>query len=76
MTTDTATPHLSEALVTFAANLHFEHIPAHVLRRAEDLLLDCLGSILAGANARAVQSIERYAAAMDPSKGDSEVLIT
>lgn len=76
MTTDPATPHLSAALAAFAANLRFEQIPAPVLRRAEDLLLDCLGSILAGANARAVQSIERYAAAMGPAQGGSEVLIT
>ena len=47
-----------------------------MLRRAEDLLLDCLASILAGASARAVLAIERYAAAMGPVDGPSEVLIT
>ena len=51
-------------------------IPAPVLRRAEDLLLDCLASILAGASAPAVLAIERYAAAMGPADGPSEVLIT
>jgi 2-methylcitrate dehydratase PrpD len=69
-------PHLSAELAAFAANLRYEDIPAPVLRRAEDLLLDCLASILAGASARAVQAIDRYAAAMGPADGASEVLIT
>ncbi|MDF8360049.1 MmgE/PrpD family protein [Achromobacter anxifer] len=76
MTAAKDTPHLSAQLATFAANLRYEDIPAPVLRRAEDLLLDCLASILAGASARAVQAIDRYAAAMGPADGPSEVLIT
>ncbi|WP_251863751.1 MmgE/PrpD family protein [Achromobacter sp. Marseille-Q4962] len=68
--------HPSAELAAFAANLRHEDIPAAVLRRAEDLLLDCLGSILAGASARPVQAIERYARAMGPADGPSEVLIT
>lgn len=76
MTADKDTPHLSAELAAFAANLRYEDIPAPVLRRAEDLLLDCLASILAGASARAVQAIDRYAAAMGPADGPSEVLIT
>lgn len=73
MTTDTSPP--SATLAAFAANLHFEDIPAPVLRRAEDLLLDCLASILAGASARPVLAIDRYAAAMGPADGPSEILI-
>lgn len=73
MTTDTSHP--SATLAAFAANLRFEDIPAPVLRRAEDLLLDCLASILAGASARPVLAIDRYAAAMGPADGPSEVLI-
>lgn len=76
MTAAQDTPHLSAELAAFAANLRYEDIPAPVLRRAEDLLLDCLASILAGASARAVQAIDRYAAAMGPTDGPSEVLIT
>ena len=76
MTAVKDTPHLSAELAAFAANLRYEDIPAPVLRRAEDLLLDCLASILAGASARAVQAIDRYAAAMGPADGPSEVLIT
>lgn len=73
MTSDTSHP--SAALAAFAANLRFEDIPAPVLRRAEDLLLDCLASILAGASARPVLAIDRYAAAMGPADGPSEILI-
>lgn len=75
MTAANDIPHLSAELAAFAANLRYEDIPAPVLRRAEDLLLDCLASILAGASARAVQAIDRYAAAMGPADGPSEVLI-
>lgn len=73
MTPDTSHP--SATLAAFAANLRFEDIPAPVLRRAEDLLLDCLASILAGASARPVLAIDRYAAAMGPADGPSEILI-
>lgn len=73
MTTDTS--HSSATLAAFAANLRFEDIPAAVLRRAEDLLLDCLASILAGAASRPVLAIDRYAAAMGPADGPSEILI-
>ncbi|MFY1981786.1 MmgE/PrpD family protein [Achromobacter xylosoxidans] len=73
MTTDTSPP--SATLAAFAANLRFEDIPAPVLRRAEDLLLDCLASILAGAASRPVLAIDRYAAAMGPADGPSEILI-
>ncbi|MBB1627097.1 MmgE/PrpD family protein [Achromobacter sp. UMC71] len=75
MTAAKDTPHLSAELAAFAANLRFEDIPAPVLRRAEDLLLDCLASILAGASARPVLAIDRYAAAMGPADGPSEILI-
>jgi 2-methylcitrate dehydratase PrpD len=66
----------SAALAAFAAGLRFEDIPAHVLRRTEDLLLDCLGSILAGASSRPIQAIERFAIAMGPATGPSEVLVS
>ena len=74
--TATPHPHPSAALAEFAANLRFEDIPAPVLRRAEDLLIDCLASILAGANMRPIQAMERYAAAMGPTDGGAEVLIS
>jgi 2-methylcitrate dehydratase PrpD len=63
-------------LAHFAATLSFEDIPQPVLRRAEDLLLDWLGSALAGKGVRPVETIERFALRMGPAGGDSEVLIT
>ncbi len=72
----TPTDSPSATLAAFAAGLRFEHIPAPVLRRCEDLLLDWLGSTLAGRGARAVQSIARFAQAMGPADGRSEILIS
>ncbi len=63
-------------LARFAGELQFDAIPAAVVRRAEDLLLDWIGSALAGKGARPVESIERFALAMGPSAGPSEVLIS
>ena len=63
-------------LAQFASALRFDDIPAPVVRRAEDFLLDWFGSALAGKGARAVESIERFACTMGPSDGASEVLIS
>ncbi len=63
-------------LARFASQLAFDDIPPAVVRRAEDLLLDWLGSALAGKGARAVETIARFARQMGPSDGGSEVLIT
>lgn len=68
--------HPSQTLATFAANLKFEDIPTAVLRRAEELLLDWLGSALAGKNGRPVRAIEWFSCHMGPQSGTSEVLIT
>ncbi|ARP86677.1 MmgE/PrpD family protein [Bordetella genomosp. 9] len=72
----TTASHPSAELAAFASALRFEDIPGHVLRRCEDLFLDTLGSILAGARARPVLSIDRYAATMGPGGGQAEVLVT
>lgn len=74
--TNTPTLLPGAALADFAAKLQFDAIPEHVVRRTEDLLLDWLGSTLAGRPARAVQTIERFAQRMGPASGDSEVLIS
>lgn len=71
-----ALDHPSKALATFAANLQFGDIPASVLRRAEDLLLDWVGSALAGKGGRPVEAIETFAKQMGPDRGASEVLIS
>ena len=68
--------HPSQTLAAFAANLCFDDIPGAVVRRAEDLLLDWLGSALAGKGARPVQAIESFATLMGPREGGAEVLIS
>ena len=67
--------HPTQALAAFAAGLRFEQIPAPVLRRAEDLMLDWLGSTLAGKGARPVESLVRFHTMMGPADGPSEVLV-
>ncbi|HET9208671.1 MAG TPA: MmgE/PrpD family protein [Burkholderiaceae bacterium] len=62
-------------LAAFAAGLKFDDIPAPVQRRTEDLLLDWIGSTLAGKGARPVESIARFWLAQGPADGPSEVLI-
>ncbi|MEF7614206.1 MmgE/PrpD family protein [Aquincola sp. MAHUQ-54] len=62
-------------LAAFAAGLAFDAIPAPVLRRAEDLMLDWFGSTLAGKGARPVESLVRFHTQMGPSDGPSEVLV-
>lgn len=65
----------TQTLAEFAATLRFDAIPAHVVRRAEDLFLDWFGSALAGKGARPVEAITRFYAAMGPAGGPSEILI-
>jgi 2-methylcitrate dehydratase PrpD len=67
--------HPGAQLAAFAAGLRFDDIPAPVVRRAEDLMLDWLASALAGAKARQVLAVERFALAMGPPDGPSQVLI-
>jgi len=63
-------------LAAFAANLRFDDIPASVVRRAEDLLVDWFGSTVAGHGSRPVASITRFAQAMGAQAGPSEVIIS
>jgi 2-methylcitrate dehydratase PrpD len=65
----------SAQLAAFAANLKFDAIPAPVVRKTEDLLVDWFGSALAGKGARPVEIITRFAASMGPSDGAAEVLV-
>jgi 2-methylcitrate dehydratase PrpD len=62
-------------LAHFATTLRASDVPAPVMRRAEDLLLDWIGSALAGKGARPVESIARFWLAQGPADGPSEVLI-
>ena len=63
-------------LAAFAAGLRFEHIPAPVLRKTEDLMVDWFASAVAGRGARPVESITRFALAMGPEHGPAEVIGT
>ena len=76
------TSSLTAQLATFAAGLAFDDIPAPVVRKTEDLLVDWFGSALAGKGARPVESIARFVAAMGPqisgatlARATSEILI-
>ncbi len=62
-------------LAHFAAGLRFDDIPNAVIERTQDLLLDWIGSTLAGKGARPVESIARFMLAQGPLDGPSEVLI-
>ncbi|UGQ48001.1 MmgE/PrpD family protein [Massilia endophytica] len=67
--------HPSQQLAAFAANLQFQDIPENVVRRAEDLFLDWIGSALAGKGARPVETIAAFAQQMG-ALGPCEVLIS
>jgi len=64
----------SAALAEFAAKLQAQDIPAHVLRKTEDLLVDWFGSAVAGKGARAVETLTQFVLDMGPSSGPSEIL--
>ena len=61
-------------LAQFAAGLRWKDVPDDVQRKAEDLLVDWFGSVLAGQNARPVQSITRFALSQGPRVGECEVI--
>ena len=68
--------HPGKTLAGFAAGLTFDAIPDSVVRRAEDLCLDWVGSALAGKSARPVEAITNFAERMGPGSGTSEILVT
>src|SRR5690625_1232932 len=76
MQNDSASEHPSRMLAEFAASLQFDMMPSSVVDRAQDLMLDWIGSALAGKGARPVEAIERLAVAMGPTDGPSEVLLS
>jgi 2-methylcitrate dehydratase PrpD len=63
-------------LAGFAAGLRVEHIPEHVLRKTEDLLVDWFASAVAGHGSRPVETIAKFAQAMGPQAGPSEVIVS
>src|SRR5690625_7985963 len=65
----------SRTLAEFVAHLRYEDLPASVIRRTEELLLDWFGSALAGKGARPVESIARFARLMAGGPGRAHILI-
>jgi len=74
------TQHLSQELASFASNLQAKDIPADVMHRAEDLLVDWFGSAIAGKGSRPVEIITQFAQDMggftSAHAGPSEILIS
>jgi len=74
------TQHLSRELASFAANLKASDIPADVMSRAEDLLVDWFGSAIAGKGSRPVELITQFAQNMGGFSGEhagpAEVLVS
>lgn len=64
----------SAALAAFAAQLQAKDIPAEVMRKTEDLLVDWFGSAVAGKGARAVETLTHFVLDMGPNGGPSEIL--
>lgn len=71
--------HLSQELASFASKLQAKDIPASVMNRAEDFLVDWFGSAVAGKGSRPVEIIAQFAQNMggfDAHPGPSEILVT
>lgn len=66
----------SAALCRFAAGLELAAVPERVVTFAKGLMIDWLGSALAGKGAPAVETIERFARAMGPADGPSTIIPT
>lgn len=75
-----STQDLSRELASFAVNLKTADIPAEVMNRAEDLLVDWFGSAIAGKGSRPVEIITQFAQNMGgfdaTHAGPSEVLVS
>jgi len=68
------TPHPSGQLAAFASALRYHDLPPAVVDKTRELLLDWLGSALAGAGARPVVALEKLAAQLGPQTGPSQIL--
>lgn len=75
-----STQDLSRELASFAVNLKTADIPAEVMNRAEDLLVDWFGSAIAGKGSRPVEIITQFAQNMGgfdaTHVGPSEILVS
>ncbi len=64
----------SKHLATFAASLAYDDLPPAVVERVSELLLDWLGSALAGSGARPVIALEKLSREFGPEDGPSQML--
>ncbi|WP_292630592.1 MmgE/PrpD family protein, partial [Mesorhizobium sp.] len=75
MSTDTA-DWPTARLCAFIAELDFEQIPPRVVHFAQGLMIDWLGSALAGKGAHQIEMIDGFARAMGPADGPSTIIPT
>jgi 2-methylcitrate dehydratase PrpD len=64
----------TRTLAEFVAALRFETLPDNVVEGTKNLLVDWLGSALAGKGARPVCALEKFAASMGPAGGPCEII--
>ncbi len=52
---------VTRELARYAANLRYEDIPAAVVSRTREVVLDCIGELLAGSTYPVGQAVARFA---------------
>jgi 2-methylcitrate dehydratase PrpD len=75
-TADKDTASATRTLCEFLSAIRYEDIPQPVVLRTEDLFLDWFASTLAGKAARPTRVMEQFAAAMGPTDGASDILVS
>jgi 2-methylcitrate dehydratase PrpD len=74
VTVETSRPATTRALASFLAGVRFDDLPPAVVERTKELFLDWVAAALGGRGARPVLVLERFAEAMGPPDGPSELL--
>lgn len=72
----TAATSATRTLCEFLCAIRYDDLPLPVVLRSEDLFLDWFASALAGKDARPTRALEQFAAAMGPSDGPAEILVS
>ena len=75
-TAEKDTASATRTLCEFLSAIRYEDIPRPVVLRTEDLFLDWFASTLAGKAARPTRVMEQFAAAMGPTDGASDILVS
>ncbi len=73
---DVSVGHPTHRLAQFASRLSYGDLPVAVIDRAKELLIDWVGSALAGRESRPVLGFQDFASQMGPADGPSEILTT